>query len=103
MQECPECRRAFDPKYLKLHMKTVHSGVRMHVCKICNAAFKTPGCLRAHMHSHSKTRPYNCNLCSTGYYQRDYLKKHYKREHGVILTNEELREQSKELKSPIDV
>lgn len=84
-------------------MKTVHSGVRKHVCKICNAGFKTPGCLRAHMHSHSKTRPYNCNLCNTGYYQRDYLKKHYRREHGIFMTNEELREQSKELKSPIDV
>lgn len=97
MEECPECKKSFDPRYIKLHIKTVHTGVRKHVCQICGAAFKIAGSLRDHLHSHYGTRPYNCNLCTTGYYHRAYLKKHYERDHGVILTNEELRKQSQQL------
>ena len=49
---CDTCGKSFsDRQYLKLHVKTVHEGVKDHKCDTCGKSFSRPG----HLNYHIKT------------------------------------------------
>lgn len=64
---------------------------RDFACDQCDKKFFQACTLNKHKYSHSKTRPYVCTLCPTGYYMNMYLKNHYLRVHGLVYTTKEVR------------
>lgn len=65
--------------------------IRKISCDQCDMKFYDASGLKKHKYSHSNTRPYNCNICPTGYYSGQYLRWHFKREHGITYTQLEIR------------
>lgn len=89
-ETCDVCGKVFKGlKVLAGHKKQVH-GAQIWRCTQCDAAFSTKARLTKHTYSHLKKRPFNCHLCTSGYYMVDYLKGHYERSHDLTFTNEEI-------------
>ncbi|KAJ3195263.1 hypothetical protein HDU82_002186 [Entophlyctis luteolus] len=76
---CPYdgCDKTFPRQYnLKSHM-FCHSGLRPHVCCLCNAAFARKHDLQRHSRTiHAKERPFKCATCSQGFSQIEQLRRH---------------------------
>ncbi|XP_063709025.1 zinc finger and BTB domain-containing protein 17-like [Culicoides brevitarsis] len=100
---CPHCgKKCSNAKNLKRHVSNNHEGTkrkkknkipltREFACDECDAKFLYKSSLKKHKFSHSKTRPYNCHMCFTGYYMNEYLRNHYLRVHGVVHSAKEIR------------
>lgn len=90
-EECKVCGKKLKSTSMRTHMSSVHQQLRKHKCDLCDMIFKTAGTLAKHKFSHTKTRPFNCTMCSTGYYQNEYLRKHFERVHGIVYTGADIR------------
>ncbi|KAJ3247044.1 hypothetical protein HDU78_005445 [Chytriomyces hyalinus] len=76
---CPYdgCDKTFPRQYnLKSHM-FCHSGLRPHVCEMCNSAFARKHDLQRHVRTlHATDRPFKCTDCSQSFTQSDQLRRH---------------------------
>lgn len=82
---------AMDAAQKRLVRERERPKVRKHACDECDMKFYQLGALKKHKHVHSKTRPFNCNICKSGYYTNIYLRKHFLRQHGMVYTPKEIR------------
>uniref|UniRef100_A0A5K3FM42 Protein krueppel n=1 Tax=Mesocestoides corti TaxID=53468 RepID=A0A5K3FM42_MESCO len=82
---CPVCEKVFPGQTsLKVHVETVHQGLRPQTCEICQKRFSTLSYLRLHITTvHEGVKAYSCPLCSKRYTQKHSLKKHIKSNHGT--------------------
>lgn len=88
--DCKECGKQLPNRIsLSNHMRFVHTN-RTWKCQDCQRCFKSKPSLEKHVFSHLKKRPFNCHICSTGYYMIEYLKNHYIKSHDMRLKNEEV-------------
>ena len=73
----PQCN-VCGGRYVKLsaHMLTHSTDNFVHVCSICNKAFRLAGRLRKHMLTHSGERPYTCADCGGLFRCSSHLKTH---------------------------
>ncbi|KAJ3232525.1 hypothetical protein HDU78_006997 [Chytriomyces hyalinus] len=76
---CPYdgCNKTFPRQYnLKSHM-FCHSGLRPHVCEMCNSAFARKHDLQRHVRTlHATDRPFKCGDCSQSFTQSEQLRRH---------------------------
>ncbi|KAJ3388000.1 hypothetical protein HDU80_011799 [Chytriomyces hyalinus] len=76
---CPYdgCDKTFPRQYnLKSHM-FCHSGLRPHVCEMCNSAFARKHDLQRHVRTlHATDRPFKCGDCSQSFTQSEQLRRH---------------------------
>lgn len=56
-------------------MKT-HTGIKPHVCTVCNKGFYVANKLTKHMRTHTGERPYACTVCPKRFTSSDVLKVH---------------------------
>ncbi|GFW07499.1 hypothetical protein TNCV_3916321 [Trichonephila clavipes] len=59
----------------KTHMLT-HTGLRPHVCFMCNKSFNQKVHLKTHLRIHSGERPYVCETCGKRFVQQAHLRNH---------------------------
>ncbi|KAI5755583.1 hypothetical protein M8J77_018120 [Diaphorina citri] len=87
-RKCPKCEKEFStPRYMRKHLREIHSAQKSHVCDQCGNQYKTKSSLGEHkkyMHSgKSRKKKYNkfqCNICgalhATKYTLRDHMNTH---------------------------
>ncbi|XP_053607892.1 zinc finger protein 461-like isoform X2 [Plodia interpunctella] len=87
---CPECGKGFKLwKSFKEHLNC-HRTTKEYECHICvGRAFKTQGCLYAHMLTH-QTRRHECQQCGAKFTRKEHLTRHQKaKKHGGVTAKEE--------------
>ena len=92
--KCMKCNKIFSSKYsLKVHIETVHEGIRNFGCEYCEKKFKAKGVLAYHIRNihHTKEekatprrKKYNCNECERQFFNNMSLKYHIKAIHKNI-------------------
>lgn len=60
----------------KLLLLQIHSGVKDHVCKICNKGFARSDKLKEHMMRHWNIKRFQCPVCQRDYTEKRDLKVH---------------------------
>ncbi|CAB3223785.1 unnamed protein product [Arctia plantaginis] len=77
--ECVECGRRFISKSnLDLHMRT-HTKDRPFGCDLCDKKFATKGLVHQHIRSvHDKEKSHLCQLCSKSFFKKYHLHVHLK-------------------------
>lgn len=86
---CPKCDKQFStPRYMRKHLREVHSSQRARVCDICGNQYKTRSSLAEHkkyMHTDKQRKKKNpadfeCDVCgalhATKYTLRDHMNTH---------------------------
>lgn len=81
--ECKVCGKQFKIRYkVNEHMKRKHQGDKLrHACSLCNKSFFDSNKYMLHYLTHSKVRPYECNVCRETFTQRATLMSHWKKKH----------------------
>ncbi|PGH08081.1 hypothetical protein AJ79_06081 [Helicocarpus griseus UAMH5409] len=64
---------------------------RIHVCSICNRAFKRTEHRQRHERAHTKVKPYNCRFCERSYGRKDLVVRHEKTLHEEDWNNAKKR------------
>ena len=94
---CKICKKIFDRRYMKIHIASVHEGVK-HKCSACDQTFAQKGHLKRHFRTvHEGKKPYTCSvrwltpgavqdpICQNGFKTIQKLKEHMEKVHdGVI-------------------
>ena len=76
---CDKCDRTFSAKRdLNLHVTRHHSNERPHVCPICSKGFVDKGYLKRHMEFHNENRIFVCEQCGKSFNTESGLNKHTK-------------------------
>lgn len=76
--ECryPDCKLTFSsPNELGQHIETDHSTTK-NVCKICGYNAKILSTLKIHLRSHTRQRPFQCDVCNKGFMSPGNLNQH---------------------------
>ncbi|RUS90453.1 hypothetical protein EGW08_001794, partial [Elysia chlorotica] len=74
--QCEVCHKLFNKRQtLRQHFIT-HTD--RFACQFCDARCKSKGDLRTHIQTHTKEKPYHCDICNTDYTRESILKKHLK-------------------------
>lgn len=89
VKNCPKCDKEFNtPRYMRKHLREVHSSQKNHVCDVCGNIYSTKSSLREHkkrQHSENFRRIKNpgdfvCDICGKAhankYTLRDHLNTH---------------------------
>ncbi|KAF2883134.1 hypothetical protein ILUMI_23051 [Ignelater luminosus] len=76
---CPECYKPFSYSHLQQHMRT-HTKEKPFACQVCQMQFSLKCNLRRHMMIHTGERPHTCEICGKGFIQATTLEEH-KRSH----------------------
>lgn len=81
---CDYCNLQFkDLDEFREHKKTVkHPLPRNHECSQCHKKFRSPNLLTEHIRTHTKERPFGCNLCSATFNNKCNLRRHVVRHCG---------------------
>lgn len=78
---CPHCDyRAPDKAKLSVHLRT-HSKLRPYVCELCKASFKFRSTYRSHVARHTNSGNFVCNQCNKAFTMASELREH-RRIHG---------------------
>ena len=74
--KCVECNFSCQTRWgLQLHQIT-HSKERPYACDLCSYRAKTPLCIQRHKWTHVKEKPYKCDMCSYSAATKSYLRLH---------------------------
>ena len=66
-------------------MKSVHEGIRPHLCTFCGSSFSENKALQQHITAvHKKEKPFTCPLCGTSFARKDKVKTHMQTVHEGI-------------------
>lgn len=71
---------------LKRHKKTVHKGMRTHLCKLCGKSFAKAPIRDRHMVVHTGDRPFACHLCNKTFAQMFNLNSHKQHHHQIAIS-----------------
>lgn len=69
-----------------IHQRT-HTGLKPHICKICNRGFASSGHLTGHLRSHSGVKNHECTICKKRYAGGNTLK--VNETHNIIVRRTE--------------
>mmetsp|Transcript_733 Transcript_733/g.2401 ORF Transcript_733/g.2401 Transcript_733/m.2401 type:complete len:121 (-) Transcript_733:210-572(-) len=80
---CVRCFAGFTAKgSLKVHIQTVHEGLRPHQCPKCTRRFGTRNNLIRHERIvHLNQKPYFCGACSKSFVTLSSVNRHVQRKH----------------------
>lgn len=82
--QCRHCeKRYYKTSDRTMHENQVHLGIRPFQCNFCTASFIRDRERRLHERTHTKTKLYNCDMCSEGYNKFAEYKSHRLKEHGL--------------------
>lgn len=56
----------------------IHTGIKTHICSICNKSFRDSQGLKCHIRVHTGETPYICHICGSGFKQSGALASHKK-------------------------
>lgn len=68
------------------HQK-IHSGIRDHVCPICQRGFYTGGDLTKHMVTHTGIKNFHCDICGKSFSRGRDMQAHKRKMHNVNQNN----------------
>lgn len=63
-----------------------HTKKRPFVCEICNSAFTQSYSLVKHNRIHTGERPFSCEYCNMRFYSSDHVKRHVRTHTGKLLS-----------------
>ena len=67
---------------VKSHVKSIHEGIKQHVCDKCDSAFSRPHDLKRHTETvHEGLKRYLCDKCDKAFTQQKHLKRHVESVH----------------------
>ncbi|XP_013199708.1 zinc finger protein 883 [Amyelois transitella] len=79
-QKCPICNKAV--VNLKSHELSMHkTSLLPHACLLCERRFLSQSLLDIHMSSHTKDRPYQCELCEKAFKTKMVMLQHRRQVH----------------------
>ena len=85
-QKCNECPKSFTQKSgLKIHINTVHKGLKLYKCDMCEKSFAQTGGLIEHIrvnHEASGFKPFACDKCDVRCSRKRSLDLHISRMHA---------------------
>ena len=82
--KCESCNENFTKSHINNHIKTMHKGVKLKICDLCDKGFANNLNLRVHKKSiHEKIR-YNCNSCDKSFTQSQSLNTHKRSQHQNV-------------------
>lgn len=85
INHCPNCSQGFSSgSMLRRHCREAHGEERVHVCNICNKAFKRAAHLKDHLQTHQpgpspssqKPKLYKCESCDKAFAKPSQLERH---------------------------
>lgn len=76
---------------MRSHVSSKHIDARQFKCDHCEKSFNLARALRMHMYTHTGEKPYNCNLCSSGFKQNSILRKHFAKVHDIQYVIEDIQ------------
>lgn len=81
LKPCPECGKELSTKYLKRHMRIVHTKAKTFDCSVCQRQFYSKDTLKAHTDIHQGIR-YPCQFCDMHYGSYRNRNKHLLSKHA---------------------
>ncbi|XP_046351460.2 uncharacterized protein LOC124131961 [Haliotis rufescens] len=77
--KCEYCGKTYkDQKYLRKHIRTVHTKQEAHMCDKCGKSLSSQAGLRAHMALHTGTAKFQCSMCNLKFHHAGKLEHHMK-------------------------
>ncbi|GMF52658.1 unnamed protein product [[Candida] boidinii] len=58
---------------------------KCYICSFCARSFSRSEHKLRHERSHTKEKPFNCNICHNAFVRRDLLQRHCRTVHGLVL------------------
>ena len=84
---CDSCGKSIASAHkLKVHIRTVHEGLKDYKCETCGRAFSEAKSLKRHIESvHEGLKKHKCDHCLSSFSGRQSLKKHVEKVHQETL------------------
>ena len=81
---CECCKKSFpSASHLKIHIDSVHSGIKDHKCDTCGKSFSRSGDLKTHINTvHNGKKDHKCDSCGKAFSQAGILKRHINSVHN---------------------
>ena len=81
---CKICNKTFDRFYMKVHIATVHDGVKEFKCTECDKFFSRKEHLKTHFKGvHAGKKQFNCATCQDDFTQVNQLRHHMETVHDA--------------------
>lgn len=80
--KCDQCGVTYAHRNtFRKHIKSVHEGVRPHVCTICDKRFTMKAQLNDHLVIHTGEKAFVCDRCGKRFNRKNVLRMHKQRVH----------------------